>query len=101
MFRETISSLLKNMEPDEVVQRRRHGFRRRYFWAAGVNDVWPQDQHDKWGRFGLWMHAGIEAFSGEFNWLKVWWTNKNPRLIKKYYLDTCRRIGGESPSQDS
>ena len=83
------------MEPEEVVLRRRYGFRRQHFWAAGVNDVWPQDQHDRWGRFGLWMHAGIEAFSGEFNWLKIWWTNKNPRLITKYYLDTCHRIGGE------
>ena len=83
------------MEPEEVAQRRRRGFRRRHFWAAGVNDVWPQDQHDKWGRFGLWLHAGLEAFSGEINWLKIWWTNKNPRLVAKYYLDTCRRIGGK------
>lgn len=83
------------MEPEEVAHRRRRGFRRRHFWAAGVNDVWPQDQHDKWGRFGLWLHAGLEAFSGEINWLKIWWTNKNPRLITKYYLDTCRRIGGK------
>jgi hypothetical protein len=95
MFREVISSLLKKVEPEEVVQRRRRGFCCRHF-AAGVNNVWPQDQHDKWGRFGLWMHAGIEAFSGEFNCLRIWWTNKNPRLITKYYLDTCRRIGGES-----
>src|ERR1700678_3464732 len=94
MFREVISSLLKKVEPEEVVQCCRRGFKRRHFWAAGVNDVWPQDQHDKWGRFGLWLHAGLEAFSGEINWLKVWWTNKNPRLITKYYLDTCRQIGG-------
>jgi len=92
--REVISRLLKVMEPEEVAQRRRRGFKRRHFWAAGVNDVWPQDQHDKWGRFGLWLHAGLEAFSGEINWLKIWWTNKNPRLVAKYYLDTCRRIGG-------
>ena len=93
-FSKTIGQLLRTVESDEVKQRRRRGFRRRHFWAAGVNDVWPQDQHDKWGRFGLWLHAGIEAFSGEINWLKVWWTNKNPKLVAKYYLDTCRRIGG-------
>lgn len=62
---EVISSLLETVEPEEVVLCRR-GFRRRYFWAAGVNDIWPLDEHDKWGRFGLWMHAGIEAFLGEF-----------------------------------
>jgi hypothetical protein len=94
-LREVITTLLKTVESDEVIARRRRGFRRRHFWAAGVNDVWPQDQHDKWGRFGLWLHAGIEAFSGEFNWLKIWWTNRNPKLISKYYLDTCQRIGGK------
>ena len=94
MYRPLIAELLKTVEPEEVAARRRRGFRRRCFWAAGVNDVWPQDQHDKWGRFGLWLHAGIEAFSGEINLLKIWWTNKNPRLIAKFYLDTCRRIGG-------
>lgn len=94
MFRSLVANLLKTLEPEELAKRRKRGFRRRHFWAAGVNDVWPQDQHDKWGRFGLWLHAGVEAFSGEINWLKIWWTNKNPRLVAKYYLDTCRRIGG-------
>jgi hypothetical protein len=54
------------------------------------------NQHDKWGQFGLWLHAGLEAFSGEINWLKIWWTNKNPRLVGRYYIDTCRQIGGRS-----
>lgn len=92
--RPLIANLLHTVEGDAVASRLRRGFRRRHFWAAGVNDVWPQDQHDKWGRFGLWLHAGIEAFSGEINWLKIWWSNKNPRLAAKFYLDTCRRIGG-------
>ena len=92
-FSKTIGQLLRTIESDEVKQCC-CGFCRWHFWAAGINDVWPQDQHDKWGRFGLWLHAGIEAFSGKINWLKVWWTNKNLKLVAKYYLDTCRRIGG-------
>jgi hypothetical protein len=92
MFREVISSLLKTVEPEEEALPSHD----RYFGPVGVNDVWPQDQHDKWGRFGLWIHAGVDSFSGEFNWLNIWWTNKNPRLITRYYLDTCRRIGGKS-----
>jgi hypothetical protein len=94
-FSEVITRLLNTVEPEQVNERRRSAFKRKRFWAAGVNDVWPQDQHDKWGRFGLWLHAGLEAFSGEINWLKIWWTNKNPRLVAKYYIDTCRRIGGK------
>ncbi|KAF8218486.1 hypothetical protein L208DRAFT_1350965, partial [Tricholoma matsutake] len=85
---------LNTVEPEQVAERLWHGFKQRRFWAAGVNDVWPQDQHDKWGWFGLWLHAGLEAFLGEINWLKIWWTNKNPRLVVKYYIDVCWQIGG-------
>ncbi|KAF8233819.1 hypothetical protein L208DRAFT_1062343, partial [Tricholoma matsutake] len=91
--KEVISCLLNTVEPEEVKAHCRRGFKQRHFWAAGINDVWPQDQHDKWGQFGLWLHAGLEAFSGEINWLKIWWTNKNLRLIAKYYIDTCQQIG--------
>ncbi|KAG1874467.1 hypothetical protein F4604DRAFT_1680990 [Suillus subluteus] len=38
--------------------------RRRRFWAAGVNDLFAVDQHDKWLRFSLGLHTGIEPFSG-------------------------------------
>ena len=77
--------------------RRVRRFHRRKFHAAGVNDVWAQDQHDKWGpRFGLWLHNNIDPFTGYNNWLKVWWTNKNPRLIAGYYIETVRAYGGAS-----
>ena len=98
VFRPLIETLLKTVEPEAVANHRQRGFCRRHFWAAGVNNVWPQDQHDKWGRFGLWLHAGIEAFSGEINWMKIWWMNKNPHLVAKFFLDTCHQIGGMFPA---
>jgi hypothetical protein len=92
--RNLVFELLHMVEYEAVQQRRHRRLKRRRFWAAGVNDVWPQDQHDKWGRFGIWLHASLEAFSGEINWLQVWWTNKNPKLITSYFIATCRKIGG-------
>lgn len=87
---------LHETEPNAVKARRRRRFKRRRFFAAGVNDIWAMDQHDKWGpRFGLWLHNGIDPFIGVNNWLKVWWTNKNPRLIAKYFLDYVRKYGGK------
>jgi hypothetical protein len=81
---------LHETEPDAV-----KAHRRRRFYAAGVNDIWAMDQHDKWGpRFGLWLHNGIDPFISFNKWLKVWWTNKNPRLIAKYFLDYVRKYGG-------
>jgi hypothetical protein len=97
MSRDLVLELLNRVEPDAVQERRHRRLKRRRFWAAGVNDVWPQDQHDKWGRFGIWLHASLEAFSGEINWLRVWWTNKNPKLIARYFIEKCRTIEGKFP----
>ncbi|KAJ7079727.1 hypothetical protein B0H15DRAFT_787815 [Mycena belliarum] len=89
----TVKELLRQIEPDAMRQRKGKKFRRTKFYAAGVNDCWTQDQHDKWGpRFGLWLHNNIDPFTGFNNWLQVWWTNKNPRLIVKYFLDACRKL---------
>ena len=93
--RMVVSEYFKQTEPDAVKARKRRRFKRRRFHAAGVNDVWAQDQHDKWGpRFGLWLHNSIDPFTGFNNWLKIWWTNKNPRLIAGYYIETIRKYGG-------
>ncbi|KAJ7726305.1 hypothetical protein DFH07DRAFT_758178 [Mycena maculata] len=58
-------------------------------------DIISFDQHDKWKRFGLWLHVGLDPFSGRVAWLRIWWTNRNPKLITSYYIKGCRKIGGE------
>ena len=68
---------------------------RHRFWAAGVNDIWAVDQHDKWLRFGLALHTGIEPFSGKILWIHVWHSNHNPQLILSYYLDVVDELGCE------
>ncbi|OAX40779.1 hypothetical protein K503DRAFT_855105 [Rhizopogon vinicolor AM-OR11-026] len=87
--RELIAKLLKITEPTAVRVRRHGRLIRRRFWYAGVNNVRPQDQHDK----GLWLHISLDPFTGWIDWLKIWWTNRNPRLIARYYLDCCRKLG--------
>ncbi|KAH0827414.1 hypothetical protein J3R83DRAFT_4072, partial [Lanmaoa asiatica] len=73
--------------------RKANQLKRRRFWAAGVNDFWAIDQHDKWLRFGLGLHIGIEPFSGRILWLKIWHSNRNPQLILSYYLAYAEQAG--------
>ncbi|KAI5988558.1 hypothetical protein EDD15DRAFT_2389274 [Pisolithus albus] len=80
-------------EPHLLKQRKVNRLQHRRFWAAGVNDIWAVDQHDKWLRFGLALHTGIEPFSGRILWMKVWHSNRNPQLILSYYLDTIKEFG--------
>ncbi|KAF8148594.1 hypothetical protein B0H34DRAFT_811826 [Crassisporium funariophilum] len=74
-------------EPELVRQRKAGRLKRRRFWAAGPNDLLAVDQHDKWKRFGLALHTGVDPFSGRIQWIEIWWTNSNPKLILSYYLD--------------
>ncbi|KAG2359833.1 hypothetical protein BDR07DRAFT_1291218 [Suillus spraguei] len=80
-------------EPDLVREQKAQRLKRKRFWAAGVNDLFAVDQHDKWLRFGLALHTGIEPFSGRILWIHVWHSNRNPQLILSYYLDTIQTLG--------
>lgn len=91
--------MLMQLEPEEVRKRKGKKFRRKRFYAAGVMAVLTMDQHDKWGHYNLWLHVGIDPFTGYVAWLKIWRTNHNPRLIAKYYLDAIRDLGGNAVSK--
>ncbi|KAI6010306.1 hypothetical protein BKA83DRAFT_4132816 [Pisolithus microcarpus] len=51
------------------------------------------DQHDKWNRFGLAPHTGVEPFSRKILWIRIWHSNRNPQLILSYYLDVVEELG--------
>jgi hypothetical protein len=95
LSRKLVLNFLKTTEPDAVKQRSRRRFKRKQFWAAGVMDIWAFDQHDKWKRFNLWLHLGLDPFSGRIEWLKIWHNNRKPCLITSYYLEAARAAGGK------
>lgn len=101
-LRPLIAKYLKQTEPEAVEQRKARRLVRKRYWAAGVNDTWSQDQHDKWGRFGLWLHACVDVFSGYIIWIKIWWNNRNPRVVCSWYIDAVHKLGGMYyPSKDA
>ena len=54
------------------------------------------DQHDKWKRFGLFLHGCIDGFTGKILWLVIWWTNSNPKFVCAQYFKAIRAVGGMS-----
>ncbi|KZT62181.1 hypothetical protein CALCODRAFT_426458, partial [Calocera cornea HHB12733] len=75
-------------------QRKSGRLKRSVHYAAGPHERWSADQHDKWQRFGLFLHVGLDNFSNAVLWLKVWWTNSNPLLIASFYLDAAAHLKG-------
>lgn len=92
-LRELIVVYFRLYEPNLVRERKIGRLKRRYFWAAGVNDIWAVDQHDKWKKFGLALHTSVDPFPGVVGWQKIWWTNSNPKLVCSYYLNKVEGLG--------
>ncbi|KAF8584518.1 hypothetical protein K439DRAFT_1238577, partial [Ramaria rubella] len=92
--RKVMEEYFKTYKPEGVKQRKARHLKRKRFWAAGVNDIWAINQHNKFKCFLLYLHTGVEPYSGMILWLRVWWKNKNPRLILQYYLDAVQQYGG-------
>ncbi|KAJ6521370.1 hypothetical protein DFH09DRAFT_1097817 [Mycena vulgaris] len=44
-------------------------------------DIIAVDQHNKWKWFNLWLHVGLDPFTGRIAWIHIWWTNQNTHLI--------------------
>ena len=94
-YRQLILDYYNATDPAAVQARRAGRIRRRIFYAAGVNHIWAFDQHDKWMRYGLWLHMGVEPFTGYILWLIVWWSNSNPKLVAQQYFKAVRHVGGK------
>lgn len=94
-YRQLILDHNKIVDPAGVLARKASKIRRWVFIAAGLHHMWALDQHDKWMRFGLRMHIGIEPFTGVILWLIIWWSNSNPRLIAQQYFKTVKHVGGK------
>lgn len=93
LYRSVVEKYFLTYEIHLIRQRKHRRLQRKRFWAAGVNDLLCVDQHDKWKKYGLALHTGIEPFVGRIQWLKIWWGNSNPRLILSYHLDTIETQG--------
>ena len=57
------------------------------------------DGHDKLcgyqnSTFPLCIHGGQDTYSARINFLRIWTTNSNPKIIGKFYMDyLCERRG--------
>ncbi|KAJ7073701.1 hypothetical protein C8F01DRAFT_1467 [Mycena amicta] len=77
--------ILKELEPEAVAGRKGARFNRSRFYSAGVMEILSFDQHDKWKRFGLYLHLGMDLYTGYLHWTKIWWTNRNTALFCTAY----------------
>ncbi|KAJ7694463.1 hypothetical protein B0H14DRAFT_3120320 [Mycena olivaceomarginata] len=91
IHRKDVADILKQMEPEKVAARYGRRFKRSRFYSAGVMEILSFDQHDKWKYYGLYLHLGMDPYTGRLHWNKIWWTNRNTAPVTSYYLGAVRR----------
>ena len=91
--RETVRIILKTLDPEGVLLRSRHRFRRRTYSVKGPNYMWHLDGYDKLKPFGFPIHGAIDGYSRRILWLRVTCTNNDPQVISGFYIQCIKQIG--------
>ena len=92
--RRLVESLLREVDPRGVELRKRRCLHRRTYVSPGANFCWHIDGYDKLKPFGFSIHGCVDGFSRRILWLEVQRSNKNPRLMARYFLDNVKAAHG-------
>ena len=84
--RETVQVALQSLNRG-VSFRQAHQFHKRTYRVKGPNQLQQIDDNDKLKPFGFSVHECIDGYSRKVLWLEVCSSNKNPRIVAKFYMD--------------
>ena len=83
--RHTVRSLLKNIDPHGVNQRRQRRFERRQYRCPGTNAVWHIDGYDKLALSGFCISGWIDGYSRRIMFLQVASINHDPWILGRVF----------------
>ena len=89
-----IRLLVKELDPEGVVLRKRRHLYRLKYSNLGLNFTGHIDGYDKLKYYGFRIHGCIGGFSRKIFWLHISASNKNPDVTAKLYLDTVPEFCG-------
>ena len=92
--RETVQVALQSLNRERVSFRHAHQFHKRTYRVEGPNQLQQIDDNDKLKPFGFNVHGCIDGYSRKVLWLEVCSSNKNPRIIAKFYVDAVTYLKG-------
>jgi len=92
--RRTVETILREVDPHGVEERKHRCFHRRTYGSPGPNFAWHMDGYEKLKPYGFWIHGCVDGFSRRILWLELQRSNKNPRLIARYFINCVKASGG-------
>ena len=85
---------MREVDPRGVEQRKHGHLHRRMYVSPGANFCWLINGYDKLKPFGFSIHGCVDGLSQRIRWLEVRHSNKNPRLIARYFLRSVKGAHG-------
>ncbi|CAC5399940.1 unnamed protein product [Mytilus coruscus] len=88
--RDTVSQLMKIIDPDRVKCRLSRKSRRRQYASPGPNFAWHIDSYDKLKPYGIAIKKCIDGFSRYMVWLEAGTTSNDPKIISNYFIKAVK-----------
>ena len=85
---DTVRQIMHIIAPAGIEERKARRLQRRKYLNPGPNNVWHVDGYDKLSMYGICIHGCIDGYSRKVIWLKAAHTNKDPRVIGSYFLES-------------
>ena len=83
--RDMVLQMMREIDPEDVIQRKAHRLDRHRYYAQGPNYVWHVDDYDKLTHYGFCFHGAIiDGYSRRILWLEVSNSNNSSGVIAKY-----------------
>lgn len=90
-----VRDFMHEIDPNGLKQRKSGCLLRRDYYAAGPNEQWCFDGHNKLIKYSLAILGCVDAFTGKIMWLTTFTTNHDPRVMLKNYLQCVKKVGGK------
>ena len=92
-IRDMVMSVLRELDPEGAVLRKKNKLNRRSYRSNGPNDVWHVDGYDKLKPFGFPIHGCIDGYSRKMIWLTYVKSNNDPYIVGKLYFGAVKELG--------
>jgi hypothetical protein len=92
--KEDVRLILSILDQEGASFRKSRRLQRRTYYSQGPNHTWHFDGYDKLKPFGLCISGCIDGFSRKIKWLNAYRTNKDPKIIGGYYIETVEKSNG-------
>ncbi|XP_061191700.1 uncharacterized protein LOC133199914 [Saccostrea echinata] len=92
--RKLVREIMTTLDPKGMSRRKGNKLKRRQYLSKGPNWIWHIDQYDKLSPYGIHISGCIDGFSRYVLWCEAGISNKNPKKIAAYFINTLEQVNG-------